>query len=151
MEKLRFLVIGIGPWERPIVALLVYQGEIGIDPVPKIDPVRKILTGCEDESFFVEHSRIDIDPPVIPMGKLIFQGIGPELYIRQGFGPDEVEKSGRQPLETLSHFTVVIIRIGKRPGSGEEIDPSEILLEHSQSTGQGFRIHEQKPNHQFYR
>jgi len=76
MEKFRFLVIGIRPGKRSIRSLLVDQGEIGIDPVPQINPVSEILAGRQDEPFFIEYSRIDIDPPPSLTGKRALQSVG---------------------------------------------------------------------------
>jgi len=63
MQELLFTVIGICPGQGTIRSFPIKESEVGIDSVTKINPVRKILPGCQDETFLTEKSRIDVNLP----------------------------------------------------------------------------------------
>ena len=63
MQQLRFTIVGICPGKGSVRALLINESEVGIYPVPKVNPVRKIFSGSQNETLCAEKSRIDINLP----------------------------------------------------------------------------------------
>jgi hypothetical protein len=61
--QIGFPIIRECPWKCAKGSFLIYQCEVGVDPVPQVNAMCEILAGGQDEAFFTEDSRVYIDSP----------------------------------------------------------------------------------------